>query len=246
MHHPRTIAPPGFTWPALAGRAADRPAARATGVAIELDPTADLGGHFQAIWETNLWGAAESRSGLGSEPAASAWLERALPALLDELGVRHLVDAPCGDGAWIARSPLALDTYHGIDLVPAAVDAARAHAGPRPGWRWSVGDITSTPLPAADAVLCRDCLVHLSFANIQRALANIAASDAAWLVTTTFIRLDENDDCADGDWRPLNLERPPFDLPRPAVLLIEGDTECDGAYADKCLGIWSIDDLRRP
>ena len=33
-----------------------------------------------------------------------------------------------------------------------------------------LADITRDPLPRADAILCRDCLVHLSFANIAAAV----------------------------------------------------------------------------
>jgi hypothetical protein len=31
-----------------------------------------------------------------------------------------------------------------------------------------VADLTAGPLPAADAIFCRDCLVHFSFENIAR------------------------------------------------------------------------------
>ena len=41
-----------------------------------------------------------------------------------------------------------------------------------------------------------------------------------------------------GDWRPLNLERPPFNLPAPALLLNEGCTEGGDTFADKSLGLW--------
>lgn len=73
-----------------------------------------------------------------------------------------------------------------------------------------VADITVNPLPTADLILCRDCLVHLSFAHIDAALANFRASGARWLLTTTFPMIEENVDCEDGDWRALNLTLPPF------------------------------------
>lgn len=46
-----------------------------------------------------------------------------------------------------------------------------------------------------------------------------------------------------GDWRPLNLERPPFNFPPPAELLAEGCTEAEGRFLDKSLGLWAIKDL---
>jgi hypothetical protein len=41
-------------------------------------------------------------------------------------------------------------------------------------------------LPPCGAILCRDCLVHLSFGNIERAVANFRRSGAVWLIATTF------------------------------------------------------------
>jgi len=198
---------------------------------------------FDRIHATNLWGAATSVSGLGSELPATAALAAGLPPLLRELEVASLLDAPCGDAAWIHRIGLAVD-YIGVDIVPAIVEGLqrRAAAGELKG-RYRVADITRDPLPRADAVLCRDCLVHLSFAHIQRALRNLRRSGARWLITTTFNELQANHDCEDGDWRALNLCRPPFAWPLPMALLDERCDEAAGGYRDKSLGVWRLDSL---
>ena len=78
-------------------------------------------------------------------------------------------------------------------------------------------DCTRDPLPAADLLFCRDCLVHLSFADIRRTLANLQASDISCLLTTTFPGAEANEDIVTGDWRVLDLERAPFHLPPPRV-----------------------------
>jgi hypothetical protein len=49
-----------------------------------------------------------------------------------------------------------------------------------------------------------------------------------------------NADIEDGDWRMLNLERAPFNLPPPTDVLLEQCLENDGAYADKALGLWQL------
>jgi len=102
-------------------------------------------------------------------------------------------------------------------------------------------DLIHDTLPAVDAVLCRDCLVHLSFTDAQEALANVARSGAKWLLTTSFPRVERNDDIVTGQWRPLNLTRPPFNLPEPAKRIAENCTESE--FADKVLGVWPIADL---
>jgi hypothetical protein len=123
----------------------------------------DLAARFERIERTNLWGAAGSVSGLGSEDLATAAVRHALPPLLQRLGVRSLIDAPCGDAGWIGRMKLDLD-YIGIDIVHSLIATnKRRVAGGELAGRFLVGDITRDALPRADLILCRDCLVHLSF-----------------------------------------------------------------------------------
>ena len=66
--------------------------------------------------------------------------------------------------------------YHGIDIVPGLIAdlQQRADAGELPG-TYKLADLTCDDLPGCDVILCRDCLVHLSFANVERAVANMAA-----------------------------------------------------------------------
>ena len=200
----------------------------------------ELATRFRRIQETNLWGAPTSFSGLGSEDGATSAVQAALPALLKGLGVTSLLDAPCGDAGWIGKSDLGVD-YIGVDIVPAVVEAARARAALRSmNAILLLADITTDALPRADAILCRDCLVHLSFDNIALAIDNFKRSGATWLITTTFAEWTTNVDVEDGDWRPLNFMRPPFDWSIPHQLLNEGCYEAEGAYRDKCLGIWPL------
>ena len=52
-----------------------------------------------------------------------------------------------------------------------------------------------------------------------------------------------NIDIVTGDWRPLNLERPPFGFPPAHELINEQCSEGNGAFRDKSLGLWRIADL---
>ena len=104
-------------------------------------------------------------------------------------------------------------------------------------------DLTRDPLPKADLLFSRDCLVHLSFADVRRALGGVLRSGIPYLLTTTFPGGASNEDIVTGDWRPLDLERPPFSFPRPLRLIEEGCTEGDGRFAGKSLGLWRVADL---
>lgn len=203
----------------------------------------DLAARFERIEKTNLWGAASSVSGLGSEDPATAAIRDALPELLQRLGARSLLDAPCGDAGWIGRTTLDVD-YTGIDIVPSliAANSERAARGELAG-RFLVADITRDALPRADLILCRDCLVHLSFPNIARVVTRFRESGAQFLLVTTFPEWEDNHDCEDGDWRVLNMTKAPFDWPTPHALIDERCEEGDGGWRDKSLGLWRLDEL---
>ena len=203
----------------------------------------DLAQRFERIHETNLWGADTSVSGVGSELAATAAIRERLPGLLKELGVRSMLDAPCGDHRWMASLDLQLDRYVGIDIVPSIIEALQQRYRDDAHRLFFLSDITRNPLPRCELILSRDCLVHFSFATLARAMRNLKASGAVWLLTTTFPELERNDDIEDADWRPLNFQIAPFNWPAPAEIINERCTEADGAYADKSLALWRLSDL---
>lgn len=195
---------------------------------------------FRHAVEVNLWSGSESLSGSGSTTDQTALLARSLPTLLQRIGVRSVLDLPCGDGLWMSGISLPGIQYLGADLLPEMVERAAARM---PGREFYQLDLTLSPLPRADLMLCRDCLVHLSASDIWQALANLRLSGIVWLLTTTFPDEHENRDVITGDWRPLNLERPPFSFPSPVELLREGCTEQGGLFADKSLGLWRVSEL---
>ena len=194
---------------------------------------------FTEIQESNLWGAEESVSGLGSELGATAKLRAELPQLLSDLGADVMLDIPCGDFRWLSETELPVSRYIGGDIVEALVERNRAQYGRE----FRHLDLCAGDLPTAGIVFCRDCLVHLSFANIERAIANLKRSGSTWLLTTTFLECEENFDIVNGDWRMLNFQLPPFQWEPPARVLVEGCTEAGGGYSDKALGLWRIGDL---
>jgi SAM-dependent methyltransferase len=199
-------------------------------------------GTFESIYESNAWGSEESPSGPGSTKERGAAFTDDLLSVLDDLSCRVLLDVPCGDFNWIGPVAEKMDRYVGADIVPALVARNQRLFG-SPRIRFVKLDLATDPLPAADVILSRDCLVHLNGRDIARCLENIRRSDASYLVTTTFVGPRENEDIVTGSWRPLNLERPPFSLPRPLHEIDERCHHTGGIYADKRLGVWRIADL---
>lgn len=199
---------------------------------------------FSDIFRQRFWGDGESVSGPGSSLAETGVVREELGRIVREFGVRTLLDAPCGDFHWMSRADFALDRYVGVDIVPELVRGNRErHAGP--GREFLEADIVVAPLPAADLVLCRDCLVHLSHRDGLRALRNICRSGSHRLLATTFPGVAVNRDVPTGGWRPINLEKPPFNLGPPLRLADEGCRHPDGSPAGKFLGLWELDAVAR-
>jgi hypothetical protein len=196
---------------------------------------------FEDIYKNNGFAGTESVSGEGSTLFQTRVIRVEIPKLLNELGVKKLLDVPCGDWHWMCHVNLDNIHYTGGDIVPTLVDQNNKTYGNENRSFQNLNIITG-PLPQNDLILCRDCLVHLNFIDGLAALEQFRKSGAKWLLTTTFVERGSNIDLYEGDiWRPLNLEKPPYNLPKPKKYINEGCTEGDGLFADKCLGLWRLD-----
>ncbi len=197
---------------------------------------------FSETYHNRYWKSKESVSGRGSELGQTTHLRSELPLLLRKFEVRSFLDLPCGDFNWMQHVDLGGITYIGADIVPELV-ARNQEKYTQEGRSFRHLDLLTDPLPKADCVLVRDCLVHLSFEHIEQALANIKKSGAIYLLATTFPNLAANEDIQTGYWRPLNLQKAPIALPTPLYLFNEGCTESNGAFSDKSLGLFRVEDL---
>jgi hypothetical protein len=160
-----------------------------------------------------------------------------LGALIADLGVRSVLDAPCGDLNWMRHVDLHGASYLGGDVVADLVSANRAEH-PAPGWEFQLLDFTAQPVPRVDLIVCRDALVHFSYQHVVEALTRFRESGSRYLLTTTFSRTAANTDIVTGWWRPINLRLAPFGLPEP--LRVIGDDESDDFYDDKTLALWDL------
>lgn len=193
---------------------------------------------FTTIYRENRWTDSESRSGPGSTLARTLVIRQLLERLVRELRIKTLLDAPCGDFNWMKEVALPVETqYIGVDVVRELIADLQGHFA-TPRRRFLALDFVRDRLPRAELIFCRDALVHLTLADIQRALDNFRRSGSKYLLATTFPATSENLEIATGGWRTLNLERPPFNLPAPVQLHSDGCPHPE--YADKALGLWLL------
>jgi hypothetical protein len=192
---------------------------------------------FSHIYDNNLWDDPESVSGRGSTLARTAVVRRELPRLLDEFGVKSLLDAPCGDFNWMRQTDLRGVSYAGADVVASLINRNRRLYG-SDRIKFLTLDITRDSLPTVDVILCRDCFIHFSFRDVRAALENFKLSNSAFLFATTHTLVREHRDIRTGQGRNVNLLLPPFNFPEPLKMIVED------AELGKCLGVWRLDQLR--
>lgn len=193
---------------------------------------------FTRIYETNEWKSEESRSGLGSTLVATQTLRSQLPELIKQLHATTMLDAPCGDFNWMRSCDLPLEHYIGADIVAPLIDELnRKYASPTRSFIKL--DVTTQQLPEADVFFCRDLLLHLSQEQVRAVLDNFVASRCKWLVVSTYLDVRANASGFTGGVRLVNLELPPFSLPKPRRYLSDpGETPFD-----RRMGVWSHEEV---
>ena len=187
-----------------------------------------------------VWAGLESISGHGSDMKSTESLRQLLPKILSDFKVKSLLDAPCGDFYWMSKTDLNIDSYIGIDIVNEIIEMNQQKFA-KEGFKFIALDVISDNLPKTDLILCRDCLVHLSFKQIKKAVGNFKLSGSTYILTTTYPNLlEKNKDILTGEWRPLDLEKAPFYFPKPILVVNEN---CTTDLKEKSLALWKLTDI---
>jgi len=194
---------------------------------------------FSLIYKNRVWLNGRrfgSLSGFGSELENTEPVRQHLPELLRSIGSQTVLDIGCGDFNWMKEVEIPC-RYIGVDVVPEIVEANSSSYGS--GMRaFRSLDATCDPLPAADTVLCREVLFHLSFADIWRLIENVRKMGASFLVATNDSGLTVNADIRSGDFRMLNLQKPPFSFPSPVSWIPDNCVS-----AERVLAVWRVSTL---
>jgi hypothetical protein len=191
---------------------------------------------FDTIYESNKWNSKESVSGVGSTLRKTQALRAVLPNFLKEKEITRFLDAPCGDFNWMKEVDLGETHYIGGDIVKALVDKTREVHG-NENREFIQLDLANDELPQADALLCRDCMIHIPNDKVITILENIKKSGIRWVLLTTYPDVEVNKKIREGSWRKINLQAPPFNLPTPDIAWDEKET---GWNSGKFVGVWDF------
>lgn len=177
---------------------------------------------FTEIYRKNFWQGLESKSGAGSDLKQTRSIRSALPGITARYQIASIVDAPCGDFNWMQHTLAELGCdYIGLDIVEDLIKSnVERYQNQKVSFRQA--DLCADPLPAGDLYIVRDFLFHLSYADIDRFLQNLAQCDYKYLLTTNHPVGAPGDfanrDILTGEYRRIDLFSAPFDFQPDGIL----------------------------
>jgi SAM-dependent methyltransferase len=182
---------------------------------------------FQAIYAKGAWGRnqfGEASSGLGSTLEFTRIYRVFLQDFLAKHDIRSVVDAGCGDWEFSRAIDWTGIDYLGLDVVPSVI-AGNQRSFASAKVRFAVANIVRDPLPAADLLIVKDVLQHLSHADIARFLAQLPRYRHVLIVNDVHpdSLTAEPQDIQTGGYRPLDSTRLPHSMPGTKVLVWHHD-----------------------
>lgn len=168
---------------------------------------------FNRIYAEGKWGrdvAGNGTSGTGS----TLEITREYRAYVEEFVKTHhvasVVDAGCGDWRFSRAIDWGSASYLGIDIASDVIAGVR-NKYEKGRIAFQVGDITDE-LPAADLLISKDVLQHLSNTLVQKFIRNnVRKGKYKWVILTND-RGSKNYDIESGGYRAIDVAAPPFDV----------------------------------
>jgi hypothetical protein len=171
--------------------------------------------------------------GPGSTLEYTTNLRLQLGKILEKHNITSMIDAPCGDYSWMSVTNLpSVTTYIGGDIVEYLI---KENSQKYPTVNFQVIDLTTDNLPDVDLLFCRDCLLHLSFADIHKIFNKISQSNIKYVFLSNFLEGIENyKDIETGKARYINFLESPFNFENP----IDSITDYIDGFPKREMMLW--------
>jgi GT2 family glycosyltransferase len=203
---------------------------------------------FTKVYDNNIWGSKETKSGYGSELKQAVNLVKQMPKICKKHGITGMIDIGCGDFNWMKKIAPSLQNYLGIDIVQEMIDKNTEKHGNNkikfeynhfPYWLINFYD------KKYNAVLFADIFVHLPYFISLAYINAVKKTGIEYMFATTFTDFHSNKDISieETGWRPLNLQDEPFNLDKPLELMQYNEPyieDEDKIKNDKYIGLWKI------
>ena len=178
---------------------------------------------FDKIYENSYWG---NGSGGGSSPEATGPYKIFLEGFIRQHDIKSIIDLGCGDWQFSQFLDLGGATYIGIDASKNVI-ANNQQSFSRPGVSFVNLPKDYSELPAADLLICKDVLMHLSTKKVQDILSILPSYKYALITNDIpcistfgeilqklrrpFVQVN-NKEIKTGDYRTLDPTQRPFNL----------------------------------
>jgi SAM-dependent methyltransferase len=168
---------------------------------------------FNRIYAEGTWGkdvAGKGTSGTGSTLEITREYRVYVEDFMKKHSVTSVVDAGCGDWSFSSTMDWGDASYLGVDIASDVIAAVR-NKYEKGRITFQVGDITDE-LPAAELLISKDVLQHLSNELVHKFIRNnLRKGKYKWVILTND-RGSENRDVASGGYRAIDLAAPPFEV----------------------------------
>lgn len=203
---------------------------------------------FELIYKKNFWSSKESSSGIGSENKNTVNIKKSIIRIIKDHEIKSVLDAPCGDFNWIKNILNENLQYTGGDIVKDLI-YENIRKFKQKNINFVQLDITTNQLPQADLMICRDCLIHLSFEKIRKFFQNFKKSNIKYLLLTSYkLKQTEkkiiNLDIPDGEFREIDMSEPPFSLPKAIDQILDKDEQTKNSAYYCYLNLYTKDQIK--
>jgi SAM-dependent methyltransferase len=166
---------------------------------------------FNRVYSEGVWGkdvTGQGVSGSGSTLEITRQYRAYVEDFVKTHAVKSVVDAGCGDWTFSSAMDWGDASYLGVDIASDVIEAVRKKYE-KGRITFQVGDITEE-LPAADLLITKDVLQHLSNELVQKFIRNsLRKGKYKWVILTND-RGSGNPDIEPGGYRAIDLAAPPF------------------------------------
>jgi|TARA_B100001109_G_scaffold74607_1_gene61141 2-polyprenyl-3-methyl-5-hydroxy-6-metoxy-1,4-benzoquinol methylase len=179
---------------------------------------------FNSIYKSNHWNKSkkfdsnQSYSGPGSvaNSIQTNNLILELQKFFKENDIKNILDAPCGDCAWIKKIFETDINYTGIDIVEDLINQNKLTFNSNLNIKFYCEDLTEYKnFNNYDFILLRDFFIHLPLKMINKILTNLKNSNCRFFAFNNYESANINKEISIGQHRKINILKDPFNLGLP-------------------------------
>ena len=189
---------------------------------------------FNSIYKSNHWNKSQkldlnqsySGPGSASNSIQTNNLINELEKFFKENRIKNILDAPCGDCAWIKRIFENNIEYTGIDIVKDLINKNKEIFKSNKNVNFYCEDLIEyDKFDNFDFILMRDFFIHLPLPLINKVLLKLKNSNCKFFAFNSYENVINNKNIVTGQHRKINLLKKPFNLNEPFFKIQEINNE---------------------